>query len=489
MKTKGLLFFLLALVPLFIWVIGQSDRFEGGEDGVMHYLFAKYAIQHPENLIDHWAKPVFTLVALPFAQIDFKAVMMLNVLLGLMAAWLSAQICTLLGFRFPWLAAILLVMSPQYFYAMPSGITEVIFSSMLVATLYLLLKKQLAWALVLASFLPFARSEGYITWLFFVLYYLTVKQWRYLPLLATGTLLYGLLGWYLKGDFLWFINDYPYHDASDIYGKGQWGHYTGQGHYIWGRAAWYLLLIGFIFFSADGIRALLGRPGHYPLPTVHWPINAKQHSAYWLWLVLGIFSAYLFGHSYVWQAGKSASFGLTRVMVATLPLAAIAAVGGLNRLLYLFNPNLKLIPLMALLVVLWLTVTNFAQQLRLPFTGDREKAMMAEVGQWYRQQPDYGQQRKVCYFAPSAALAFGVNPFSPNERGWLHAGLHHEQLSTGTLIVWDSHFGPNEGRLPLDTLLTRPDLKLRAAFIPPDSFITLNYQLFQIRVYEVVAAP
>ena len=50
--------------------------------------------------------------------------------------------------------------------------------------------------------------------------------------------------------------------------------------------------------------------------------------------------------------------------------------------------------------------------------------------------------------------------------------------------VWDAHFGPNEGRVPLETLMNQPYLKLLKVFRPDQPFTVLggyNYEVYVFR--------
>jgi len=51
-------------------------------------------------------------------------------------------------------------------------------------------------------------------------------KWLVIPLLAFGTLVYSIVGWFYYGDFFWVANQNPYtgHNA-DLYGSGELLHY------------------------------------------------------------------------------------------------------------------------------------------------------------------------------------------------------------------------------------------------------------------------
>ena len=49
-------------------------------DSVQHFLFARDAWKEPMHLMDHWAKPLWTLIASPFCQFGFDGVKVFNLL-------------------------------------------------------------------------------------------------------------------------------------------------------------------------------------------------------------------------------------------------------------------------------------------------------------------------------------------------------------------------------------------------------------------------
>lgn len=464
-----LLFFGLALC-FFTWLAFNSTRLAGGEDGVQHYLIARYALQHPGNLLDHWGKPLFTLIAMPFAQFGMLGVQFLNILLGLLAAWLVYLSARQLGLKQALLGPLFLLSSPLYLYSLPSAITEVLFSVVGIGAFYLALRRRYIAAAILISFIPYARTEGNIILLMFLLGFVHLRAFKAIPFLALGTLAYSIAGYLYFDDILWIWHQNPYTDAaSAIYGSGTFLHYLNAGPEIWGGGLMLLWAIGTVVFTYAMLRKL--KQG--------W--SAEERLMFWL--VFGSFFAYLFGHSYVWWKGLSASLGLVRVMAGTLPFAVLIALYGLHSLLYQLNPRLNGLKLILGLAISVLVVRTGTQKLNMPFTGDREREAMLEVGKWYKNSSYFEAGRKVFYFAPTAAQAFEVNPFNSEQRGNLDELRWNRDIPEGSLVVWDAHFGPNECQLPLDTLLSRPELKPVFAFMPDSSMKTLNNYTYQIQLF------
>ncbi|MEZ4999795.1 MAG: hypothetical protein R2727_03700, partial [Bacteroidales bacterium] len=59
----------------------------GGEDNISHFKIARYAFRYPSLFIDQWGKPVFTILASPFAQFGFNGIRIFNVLMSALTCW------------------------------------------------------------------------------------------------------------------------------------------------------------------------------------------------------------------------------------------------------------------------------------------------------------------------------------------------------------------------------------------------------------------
>jgi hypothetical protein len=77
LQTVDRFIFILWVVLCLAAIAFNGTADEG--DSVEHFLYAKYAFIHPENFVNHWAKPVFVWIAAPFAQLGFSGVKFLNV--------------------------------------------------------------------------------------------------------------------------------------------------------------------------------------------------------------------------------------------------------------------------------------------------------------------------------------------------------------------------------------------------------------------------
>jgi len=80
-------FTIIAIILISLAII--LDGTGGGGDSVFHYMYSKYAIEHPENFFNHWAKPVYTMLSCPFAQFGFIGIKLFNVLMSLISAYFT----------------------------------------------------------------------------------------------------------------------------------------------------------------------------------------------------------------------------------------------------------------------------------------------------------------------------------------------------------------------------------------------------------------
>ena len=94
-------------------------------DGIMHYQFARFAPQHPSLLLDLWAKPVFTIVAVPFAQMGAWGMALLNTLLFVLTCVPLMRMAEVRLIGSAWAVPVALLPAPVYLEMVVGGMTEV----------------------------------------------------------------------------------------------------------------------------------------------------------------------------------------------------------------------------------------------------------------------------------------------------------------------------------------------------------------------------
>jgi hypothetical protein len=412
-------------------------------DSVHHYLFARYAFDHPGLFLDHWAKPLYVLVMAPFAQLGFVGVKLANVALMTSAMWCTIRIGELMGLKYAWLAGVVLGTMPELLHVTLSGLTEPLFAACLSLSVLWCFEQKYARAALLLSFLPFVRSEGLVVLGVVVPYFLLVGQWRVLPLLLLGHVAYGLTGWPILGDPLWVFRKIPYATLNGSYGKGLWDHFFASARHYWGL--WQALMI------VTGVLMGAWRLAGYWRGRVSFP---KAD----LWLVYGIFLAYFGAHVVFWGLGIFNSFGMTRVMVAIDPLAALIAVLGaewvLNRI---SNKPLQLAGITvfsaACLASMWDT-PKFASKF-MPTPAQNAQFALAD-----RYQKMFEQQDFFLYAdAVTTGYAFNYDWFGPKQN--FTDGIPADKpFDQPTAVVWDYWYSVVEKQTTFDELQNDPRLKL-----------------------------
>lgn len=310
----GTALYFVIIVLIALNTVGTCDS----GDSITHFLFSKYAFKHPENFLNHWAKPLFVLLSAPFSQTGFIGIKLFNCIIAAFTVWLSYKVAKKINYKNAWLAAVFLCFTPGYFIHIFSGLTEPLFSLIIVLGIYWLLNNQLLTAVCVISFLPFVRSEGLIIIGVFAFYLLINKQYKYLPGLLFGHFSYSIAGVFYYQDLFWVFTKIPYIDSSGKYGSGNLSHFIIQFNYILGIPMYILFGLGLVKKSIDFFT-------NKKKDIFRLPIFRAETI-----LVYGLFFAFFTAHTLFWYFGIFESMGLKRVMVGVVPLAAIIALNGFN---------------------------------------------------------------------------------------------------------------------------------------------------------------
>ncbi|MCD6200583.1 MAG: hypothetical protein J7K46_02110, partial [Bacteroidales bacterium] len=310
-QEKWMIGVLLILFVVIGTLILLSGGFYGGGDSIAHYRISRYALRYPHLFLDHWGKPVFTILSSPFSWVGFNGTRIYNVIAGLLTAFLTYRTVREEAGKDAWLAVFFVILAPVYFILFFSAVTEITFSLVLIFSVYYIYREKYTAAALIISFLPFARTEGFVI-VFVILAALTgYRQYKSIPFLFGGFVLFSLMGWPYYHDPLWVIHEMPYTGAADIYGHGTLGHFIGSAPRIFGIPLLFFWILGVYSLALD----ILSR-------------EKRERALKETWFVVIPFLAYFAAHSYVWWKGLGGSLGLTRVMAGVVPLVAVTAMRG-----------------------------------------------------------------------------------------------------------------------------------------------------------------
>lgn len=467
----------LVTIGLFVsicFVFITKNTYDTG-DSINHYLYARYAPQHPLNLLHSWAKPLFTLLILLPSQFGYQALMLFQCSLVAASAWLSYQVARGLYIPYAALAIVFCYAAPDYFHIQFSGLTEPLFGLLLIGSVALAVYKQPAWSAALASWLPFVRSEGFVLLGLWVVYLAWQRQWRALPLVVLGYLVYSIVGAVVLGEPGWVFGQNAYPTVSQ-YGHGDWNQYLVGLLYLlgWVISALVVLGIGRLLW-----RATSHEPWHSHLFRVE------------LLLIYGSAGVFIAAHTVFWVFGLFGSAGLTRVLAMLPPLLAIVALRGLGCLVALGRTTQvqqRIATGVAVLAIVFLfTGLRMSLRWQRDFGLPGDLALAEQAATWYRQLPGR-QGQPVALEHPGVARALDVDVFDRRARplASINKRLQLGQLPVGTMVFWDDWFSTVEGGLSAEQLAHDPRFRqrwagqaLRHPGDPGDGYC-------QLRVYEKI---
>lgn len=444
-------------------------------DGVTHYGIARHAPQNPELFFDHWGKPLFTLLVSPFAQLGYPGMIVFNVLLFcitciLLFAWAERR-----NNGLAWTIPLLLLSSIVYYDMVNAGMTEILFSTLLAATFYLFYREKYVWGAFLFSFSLFSRPEANVVLPVYLLFLLYKKQWKAVPFLGAGLLLYSIAGSFYYHDLFWFFTKNPYPAKVNFYGHGGPWHFIRHHGFIWGPVlAW---------GSLAGTAAVL--------VSLFTPGRRSRGVSYLLLVVLPLFGV-VGVHSYIWWKGIHGSLGLLRVLATVMPLSVILG--------FLFVQDLqtclaRVVPDRVPAVFMWGTgfflawylYTGNPRRHMLPLKQTPNQELLSEAAAWYRTE-NPSNRGMVSYSDPYFAMRAGINPYDTEKARMLYLLDKTDpviSLRPGDYIVWDAHFGPNDGQLSRERLVTNPRIRVLKTFMPADTIFAFGGQPYEIIVARV----
>ena len=417
-------------------VIVMPLNFTGDRtDGIFHYLISKTALKHPHHFFDLWNKPVFTLVAMPFAQFGFKGVHFMNILIASITGLLTALVARKLKLHFAWLAFFLLITTPVYFQQLYTMMTEPLFALHVIWIVFLYVDKKYASAAVFASLLPLTRQEGYllIPVLFFV--FLFSKKWRYIPHLFSGLLFFSFLGYVFQDDFFILINRNPY-NGEDLYGHGTFTHFFERAEIMFGILLEVLMVTG-ILLSTFRLRLLFNRNKRSPT------IYDKENIVTEFFIVAGYGVGFFIAHVIMWWKGIFSSYGLERVMACAAPLYVLLALRSINSLSeWLVKlTTAKTMRFTGLFFALTAILVLVSRSSFPPRENIRyQELILKDASQWVRKNNI--QYDKIYFGNPYNIILYDLNPKEQIDSDELMYAGSVANMKEGSLIIWDSEFGP-----------------------------------------------
>lgn len=409
-------------------------------DGIFHYQIARYTWTNPEQFLNHWGKPLFNILSSPFAQFGFVGMVIFNLVLFSLCSIMLYRLARHFHFLLPGLSPFILMTSVVFFEMVNAGMTEILMATLSLSSIYFVVMKRAVLGAFIASLTIVARPEAIVIIPVYGLILLLSRNWKAIPWLASGFLLFSLIGYLgFSKSFLWIINEDPYPSESP-YGHGPLLHFVKNHDILYGPLLLSLLILGVVLFMIHHIRRL-------------------QKDKLSLTLLYSILCSalILMLHSILWWKGLKGSLGLTRVIATSIPLIAFVAQYAINACL---KTRFKMVLAPAIIILLVFSLKQSFAKSGLPVKMTNRQLIQAEAAQWYL---DQNHQGKVSYLAPFIGFKADLIP-EDRSKVILLWSLNREDpsigLKPGHIIIWDSQFGPLEGRVKEESLINNPALKI-----------------------------
>lgn len=468
---KQLPWILLGLITVTMVILTLiSEGYSGGADNINHYFLSRYAFQYHLLFFDSWGRPLYTIFSSPFAQISFLSVKLLNVFYGLCTAFLAYLIAKRLDIKPAFLVLIFVVFTPIYCVMMPTSLTEILFSLLMVLAVFLFFRENYIASAIIISFLPFARSEGIIMVPVFFLAYLFKTRYKPIPFLLTGFVVFSIVGSFFYKDLFWIINNPPYPIHHPIYkDKGPLLHFFINSHFIFGTPLLILFLIGSVWLLIEFIRKKL---------------SFRTDTFFAILLILVPFAGYFIFHSLLYWKALGGSIGLIRVIAAVFPLAAIIALMGYQWIIRIFFKHPWQQAGVAIITSTLVIIACF-KIYPFPVRLSPEETQIKNATTWVK-AAGLGHH-KIIFNDLNVPFYMGLDPYNPEKcaQKWF---VHHKDPSPNAMpdsavFIWDSHFGPNECQVPLDSVMMNPHYQLLNRFLPPGEIKTYGGDNYEVYVF------
>ena len=176
------------------------------------------------------------------------------------------------------------------------------------------------------------------------------------------------------------------------------------------------------------------------------------------------------------------SCGYARVFIVVMPVMALTGVFGLNALISKFKTQRKIIESVVIILLIFSGVQSYNKIKRtLPSKITPEQREYLKVAQWL-QTEDYSKS-KMYFLYPYLNVIANIDPYNINAFDFLWS-IDLDNAPPGSLVIWDSHFGPNEGKLPYDKINNHPGYTKVKTFAPVISFTTVHDIPYEIHIFR-----
>lgn len=285
-------------------------------DSCTHYLYARFAFEHPHYFVNIWGRPICTgIYAIPAAVAGRFGVHLVSLSLAIGCGLAAMRIARNQNYRWPALALIFTLAQPLVYLHSFSELTELPFALLLILAFWAYQQRRMLVMAILIALTPLSRPEGFGFIGLAALALVVHRRWWWLFVLPIPLLVWNHFGWMLYGKsgpwWRWLIDQWPYSPES-LYRSGNLLHFVALLPAVVSPFVFPFVCIG-IAASVNAIRKVRWNPS---------PVELNQC------LIAAIPLSILVGHSVLYALGKMASSGEIRYMLIVAPFWGLLGARG-----------------------------------------------------------------------------------------------------------------------------------------------------------------
>jgi hypothetical protein len=311
-----LLIFFLGIVAAIasVWIL-QSNGFYP-IDECAHFLYSRFVLKALPVTVQTWHRPGRLWLFAPAAQLGHSFTMFFSLALFLCLLLLTYRIAVLMNIKHAEWVIILTGLQPILFDISYACLAEAPAALLIMLSYWYHLKGRPGWALAIASAVFLFRFEMYVFALLMFFVYLRRGEWKILPLLLLGPLLWIGSSAIISGDVMTFFRE--------------WSKFSNLGKYVPGvPVTYYIENLHNIFGFAQVVLFVVG---------VTFIVRAKRSAGFGILffvIAINIIVNTLAGAEVFHWTG---SIGELRYVAVVAPFVGIVSVYGLSEVLGRVKP-------------------------------------------------------------------------------------------------------------------------------------------------------
>ena len=138
-----------------------------------------------------------------------------------------------------------------------------------------------------------------------------------------------------------------------------------------------------------------------------------------------------------------------------------------------------------MLCIFLVTIPHRVYDIPLGLEGTQKLSKKASV--WLKDSEYF--ENRINYYDPFFIFFMGLNPYDKERvHEFVYDRDHPEnKIEDGEIVIWDAHFSPNEGGLPLENLMHSDGFRLIHLTRDKEPFTVLGGYLYEIYIFHALA--